>query len=523
MSHLSSTSSPRSRRTRRARAVIAAAVLTAALVPATAGASLTLLKPNPTDPATFVGTGGYSADGLGQFTVGGVVSAEVPAGSTVQQAYLYGTYFTFEPSAADKTIDLDGTLVVLTKISGVNVFLSTARADVTAQVAAKVGAGGGITDFAVNNDPSTLDGVGLVVIYSNPTLPTTTIAVLDGGASQTGDSASFNFAAPLDKTTPGFSAIMSLGSGFSFQGSPGHECGTGAPQASIVDVNAQRLTSCAGNYDDGDLFNGALITVGGVGDDILNPFNPFQAPADGGLPRVQDDELYDINPFLVQGDAGVTIATSNPSQDDNLFLSVIAITARATVSQENCTNGIDDDGDGLIDGADPDCAPPPTENCTNGIDDDGDGLVDNLDPDCPSDGVRRMGGGGSVKTTKVKDLSHGFMLHCDASAPGLINRLEVNWSKNKKFHLTELTSATCSDDPAISEGKPVVGIDTLRGRGTGRYNGVAGATAEWTFTDAGEPGRNDRVQILIRDVNGAIVLDATGTLASGNNQALPAG
>ena len=44
-------------------------------------------------PATFVGHGGYSADGLGQDnTTGGTVQAEVPAGSTVVQAYLYGTY-----------------------------------------------------------------------------------------------------------------------------------------------------------------------------------------------------------------------------------------------------------------------------------------------------------------------------------------------------------------------------------------------------------------------------------------------
>lgn len=47
---------------------------------------------------------------------------------------------------------------------------------------------------------------------------------------------------------------------------------------------------------------------------------------------------------------------------------------------EDCYNGIDDDGDGLIDCADPDCDC--TEICDNGIDDDGDGLVDADDPDC---------------------------------------------------------------------------------------------------------------------------------------------
>lgn len=49
---------------------------------------------------------------------------------------------------------------------------------------------------------------------------------------------------------------------------------------------------------------------------------------------------------------------------------------------EDCTNGIDDNGDGLVDCADPDCPPCSSEVCNNGVDDDGDGLVDCDDPDC---------------------------------------------------------------------------------------------------------------------------------------------
>jgi hypothetical protein len=54
---------------------------------------------------------------------------------------------------------------------------------------------------------------------------------------------------------------------------------------------------------------------------------------------------------------------------------------------EHCANGMDDDGDGLIDCVDPDCALNPAcgsakENCSNAIDDDGDGFVDCQDPDC---------------------------------------------------------------------------------------------------------------------------------------------
>jgi len=56
------------------------------------------------------------------------------------------------------------------------------------------------------------------------------------------------------------------------------------------------------------------------------------------------------------------------------------------LTPENCTDGIDNDGDGKIDCADSDCANAPEcrprEICGNCIDDDGDGLVDGEDPDC---------------------------------------------------------------------------------------------------------------------------------------------
>ena len=312
----------------------------------------------------FNGHGGYSSDGLGQNGTGGMIQAEVPPGSTVQRAFLYGTYFAnAAPSEADRTIDFDGTMVVTTQISGPVsgcCSLSTTRADVTAQVAAKVGGGTGITNFAVNSDPGTLDGVGLVVVYANAALPENTIAVLDGSASTTGDTATFVLAAPLDKTVPGFQATMSLGSGFSYQGGGGAGtpvCGGG--QFSIVEVNSALLSNCAGNYDDGFGNDGALITVGGVGDSTDNP-TPPEAPA-------TDDELYNLDPFLAQNATSIEIKSSNPSDNDNLFLAVISISARATVTNEDCNDGIDNDGDGLIDAADPDCAPPPTGNTCGNI------------------------------------------------------------------------------------------------------------------------------------------------------------
>ncbi|MBI2876347.1 MAG: hypothetical protein HYY20_05650 [Candidatus Tectomicrobia bacterium] len=126
----------------------------------------------------------------------------------------------------------------------------------------------------------------------------------------------------------------------------------------------------------------------------------------------------------------------------------------------------------------------------------------------------RMTGGGSV--FQGSRVTHGFQLHCDASQGP--NNLEVNWNGNR-FHLETLTSAACSDAPNIDEAPPVAGFDTYKGEGTGRYNGVSGATAAWTFTDAGEPGGGDFAEIVITDANGNNVLTVSGFLNRGNHQA----
>jgi hypothetical protein len=231
---------------------------------------------------------------------------------------------------------------------------------------------------------------------------------------------------------------------------------------------------------------------------------------------VEDDELYDINPFLSQNDLAVTITTSNPSADDNLFLAVIAITARARVTTENCSDGIDNDGDDLVDSADPDCVQP-LEICANGIDDDGDGLVDE---GCPSQVTKGSMIGGGAILGKAGKITHGFVLWCNPEKIRLPSRMQANWGRIHSFHLTALERGICLDDPAISEGRPEARFDTYQGKGSGRYDGKPGATAEWTVTDAGKP-RNDKFQIKITDRAGNVVLDAEGTLKVGDHQALP--
>ncbi|MBI4241622.1 MAG: hypothetical protein HY613_07885 [Candidatus Rokubacteria bacterium] len=128
----------------------------------------------------------------------------------------------------------------------------------------------------------------------------------------------------------------------------------------------------------------------------------------------------------------------------------------------------------------------------------------------------RMNGGGSILGSKAQ---HGFQLHCNVSQPP--NNLEVNFGQGDKFHLEVFSTVSCTDDPTIEERPPVAGFDTIAGSGMGRFNGVSGATIEFKFSDAGEPGKTDSASIKI--VAGATtVLDIAGTLLTGNHQALPA-
>ena len=71
-----------------------------------------------------------------------------------------------------------------------------------------------------------------------------------------------------------------------------------------------------------------------------------------------------------------------------MILLLTALGCDRETPSERCDNLLDDDGDGRVDGLDPDC-PPTTiplgpEDCSNGVDDDGDFVVDCGDDDCRS-------------------------------------------------------------------------------------------------------------------------------------------
>jgi len=131
-----------------------------------------------------------------------------------------------------------------------------------------------------------------------------------------------------------------------------------------------------------------------------------------------------------------------------------------------------------------------------------------------------MTGGGSVFGKGSQRVTHGFELHCDPAVGP--NNLEVNWSGNH-FHMEELLTASCPNDPTINPPPPPAtdgGFDTFIGTGTGRCNGVEGATISFTFTDAGEPGTKDTATFVITGCPSPVDgITVSGPLKKGNHQA----
>ncbi len=282
---------------------------------------------------TLTGHVGTSFDATsGSSTAGGNITVSVPEGSTIEAVFLYASTFAPAQTLGVTLSNGSDSLVVddFVSLGTNNGFLTAYRADVTAFIDHVVG-DGGATPFEItasNLVGSSIDGFALVVVYSHPDLAVSTIALLDGFSASSGDNFTVNFAEPIDLDDPEFSAVMSLGIGFGFQGSQ---------QASQVDVNGARLTSSAGGQDDGLGDDGALITIGGIGDSIDNP-NPNSGPNND--PR-QDDELYNLVPFLTDGDTTIEVDTLNPSGDDNIFFAAFILSSEATITGD-FPNGVPD-------------------------------------------------------------------------------------------------------------------------------------------------------------------------------------
>ena len=177
-------------------------------------------------------------------------------------------------------------------------------ADVTSLVKSKINsAPPGTVDFTINEAATDMtDGVLLVVIFDDPAQTTDNTVMLMFGAQQSaGDELAFDLANPIDLTDPNIALDFSLAISGSAQDV--------YDQHTEIDVNGQRLTSWAGGSDDGTTdMDGALFTVGGLGDSNANPPDPMAH--DYGDKRY-DDELYSLLPFVSTGDTRIALHTES--------------------------------------------------------------------------------------------------------------------------------------------------------------------------------------------------------------------
>jgi hypothetical protein len=292
-------------------------VASALSVGLTACSALADLRPNQ-----YFANAALSIDGLGVLGPGtGQLQANIPSGSQILGAYLYtaSIWRSIVSSGTVFSVRFNGTL--LTPSAGTLLTpdvnpVNTVRYDVTNIVrSATQGGPGGLYNFNLQETGDN-DGSVLVIAYRNAATQGRSALIFDGELSTTGDTTRLNFASPYT----GGNLIMSLASSYSVQPSG---------QYTQIDVRtsnnptARRLTTSAGGSErDGQGENGALITVGGIGDSPANPA-PFVDPFVDDL----DDELYnlalgnsaDANPFITPGDTWAELNTINLSNDDNVF------------------------------------------------------------------------------------------------------------------------------------------------------------------------------------------------------------
>jgi hypothetical protein len=137
-------------------------------------------------------------------------------------------------------------------------------------------------------------------------------------------------------------------------------------------------------YDDASWVAGAMENRPTMPEFVFVGFANSDHNSDGAIPQTVvytsvNDDFNDINGEVIGNDAGGVSETLMPDLGPDPCV--------GEPEDEICDNGEDDDGDGLADCEDTDCAEvancqPAIEICDNGIDDDGDGNADCDDDDC---------------------------------------------------------------------------------------------------------------------------------------------
>lgn len=279
---------------------------------------------------TFNGKVSLSVDGLGTNGTTGTIRVDKPTGATVRAAYLAAASTGFSGyTIPNGGVLVDGTAVNWDLVINNSISSKNHWANVTSLVKPKIDlAPAGIVNFTITeNNSGSIDGEILAVVFDDPNQTAdNTVVLLFGAQNIAGDTFNIGLANPINKSAPGFKLDFSLGISYSYQR-------FGTQQYSIVEVNGQRLTSAAGGEDDGQPANGALLTVGGIGDSNANPTNPNATPNATDQAR-SDDELYSLVPFVNDGDTSISVFTRNPSNDDNIFFAALTLGATTAVVGE---------------------------------------------------------------------------------------------------------------------------------------------------------------------------------------------
>jgi hypothetical protein len=133
-----------------------------------------------------------------------------------------------------------------------------------------------------------------------------------------------------------------------------------------------------------------------------------------------------------------------------------------------------------------------------------------------------MGGAGRAfgpSADTLATVNHAFQLSCIPDPDdALLIKFERNGEKHS-FQLENSITTSCLYDPNIDPENPTSQYITLSMSGTGKLDRQYNATVSATFTDAGEPGRNDSLSLIITSPEAGVVFTFEGRLQGGNHQA----
>lgn len=135
-------------------------------------------------------------------------------------------------------------------------------------------------------------------------------------------------------------------------------------------------------------------------------------------------------------------------------------------------------------------------------------------------------GHGQIGITSVTTQFH---LECDPVANRKRFRLKVTWFESVRkprhvmakheFVLSQITTVACRDNPLIPNPRKA-NFETHEGIGIGSVNKKPRYQVDWQFVDRGNPGqRGDSAHVIIRTPAGETLLDVSGPVSKGNQQA----